>query len=138
MTEKMKDLRLAFNAQKSGAKRRGIEFHFTFDEWLEWWGPDIAYRGKRAGCLQMQRFADSGPYAPGNVKKGYPKNNARTRAATLANRRAEQAKAERERMADAAMNIESKHDDGPVDEDISENGVIVRSKRRVRRFRKGA
>ncbi len=71
--------RVAFISQKSQAERRGIEWGLTFEQWLEWWGADLAQRGCRAHELSMQRFKDEGPYALGNVYKGTPQQNADTR-----------------------------------------------------------
>jgi len=31
-------LKVAYWAQKDNARRRGVEFLLTFDEWIEWWG----------------------------------------------------------------------------------------------------
>ena len=69
------DARRKFWAQKKGAKQRGIEFLFTFQEWLDWWGEDWPKRGVGHDKLQCQRIADKGPYAPWNCRKGYPKDN---------------------------------------------------------------
>ena len=62
-------LKAAYTRQKSKAKSRGIGFHFTFDEWVEWWGDDIDRRGRKADSLVMARHDDAGDYEPGNVKK---------------------------------------------------------------------
>jgi hypothetical protein len=61
--------RQAFNNQKCNAKKRGISFEFTFDEWVEWWGDEINSRGCGAGQYVMARISDSGPYHPSNVFK---------------------------------------------------------------------
>ncbi len=63
----------AFRAHKCGATTRGIEFEFSFDEWVSWWegalGPQWQ---KKRGCKRdqfcMARAEDKGPYAPWNVK----------------------------------------------------------------------
>jgi hypothetical protein len=34
-------LRVAWNRQRNHAKARGIDFHFSFNEWVSWWGSDI-------------------------------------------------------------------------------------------------
>ena len=68
--------RRAYRAQKSSAKRRGIEFEFSFDEWMEWWGDDYHLRGNKYGQLAMCRFMDKGPYAPDNCYKGTNSANA--------------------------------------------------------------
>jgi hypothetical protein len=61
--------RQAFNNQKCNAKKRGISFEFTYDEWVEWWGDEINSRGCRAGQYVMARLSDTGPYHPSNVFK---------------------------------------------------------------------
>jgi len=59
-----------FDCQKHTAtKVRNIGWHFTFEEWLAWWGDDIVYRGKTAGKLCMARNNDCGDYHPDNVHK---------------------------------------------------------------------
>ncbi|CAG9205621.1 conserved hypothetical protein [Burkholderia gladioli] len=78
--------KIAFQTQRHNAGRRGIEWELTFEQWLDWWGDDIERRGVHPHNLQMQRIADSGPYALGNIKKGHPKQNAQTRAVVLRNR----------------------------------------------------
>ncbi|WP_257757895.1 hypothetical protein [Burkholderia glumae] len=78
--------KIAFQIQRHGAARRGIGWELTFEQWLDWWGDDIERRGVHPGDLQMQRIADAGPYALGNIKKGTPRQNAQTRAAVLRNR----------------------------------------------------
>lgn len=68
----------AFKDQRAKAiKERGIEWHFTFDEWLDWWGDDIVNRGREKGKLVMARYNDTGPYHPDNVKKITVSENAR-------------------------------------------------------------
>ena len=59
----------AYNYQKAAANRRGIEWCFSFDEWVEWWGSDFDRRGSFAGGLVMARFGDSAPYSVENCYK---------------------------------------------------------------------
>ena len=59
----------AFLRQRQHAVKRGIEFLFEFNEWVEWWGEDFANRGTHQGQLVMARHGDKGPYSPDNVKK---------------------------------------------------------------------
>lgn len=61
--------RQGYTRSKSDAKRRGIEFLFTFEEWRDWWIATGKWelRGKTAGCYQMCRKGDKGPYALNNV-----------------------------------------------------------------------
>jgi hypothetical protein len=58
-----------YTRSKSDAKRRGIEFEFTFDEWKTWWLDTGKWelRGRKAGCFQMCRTNDVGPYSLANV-----------------------------------------------------------------------
>ena len=58
-----------YNNQRNNAKSRGIDWQFTYDEWIAWWGTDIDNRGRKADSLQMGRKGDTGPYSPDNVKK---------------------------------------------------------------------
>ena len=61
-------LKWAWFTQRQNARRRGIEFLFSFREWLSEWGEQIEQRGKAADELCMARIGDEGPYAPGNVE----------------------------------------------------------------------
>jgi len=62
--------RVAFNDHKNGAKKRGIPFLFTFDEWVAIWrnSGKSDQRGPWKGQYVMARFGDKGGYEPGNVK----------------------------------------------------------------------
>ncbi|CAG9225839.1 hypothetical protein [Burkholderia vietnamiensis] len=99
--------RIAFSVQRHNAGRRGIGWELTFEQWLEWWGDDIERRGVHPGDLQMQRIADAGPYALGNIKKGTPKQNAQTRAAVLRNRQGIEAVQLRRERDDRLLEQES-------------------------------
>ena len=55
--------------QKISAKNRNIDWLFTFEEWIRWWGSDIVNRGCRKGQLVMARKGDTGPYSSDNVIK---------------------------------------------------------------------
>ena len=73
-----------FNQHRCNARSRGIEFLFTFEEWLKVWedalGPDwMSKRGVGKGKHVMARFKDEGPYAPGNVEIITHPENVRTR-----------------------------------------------------------
>ena len=68
--------RWAYLTQKQHAKRRGIEFLFSFEEWVEWWGDDFERRGCGPDDLQMARNDDVGPYHPDNVYKSTTADNA--------------------------------------------------------------
>lgn len=65
--------RHAYQQHRHGAKRRGIDFNFTYVEWCRWWrahlGPNwMKRRGKRKGLYVMSRFRDVGPYTASNVR----------------------------------------------------------------------
>jgi len=68
---------IAFHRQKGQAKARGIEFCFTRNEWVSWWGEDIDKRGCKPDDLHMCRHGDTGPYHPDNVYKDTCRNNSR-------------------------------------------------------------
>jgi hypothetical protein len=63
------NMRHKFSVSKNDAKRRGIEFLFTFEEWRDWWLTDDRWprRGRGGDKLVMARNGDTGPYAPWNV-----------------------------------------------------------------------
>jgi hypothetical protein len=61
--------RKKYGIQKRTATYRGIEWQFTYETWLEWWGEDIVKRGCKKDCLVMARIGDIGPYSPTNCKK---------------------------------------------------------------------
>lgn len=58
-----------YNGQKSMAKKRNIDWQFTFYEWIVWWVNTGRFnnRGVENDQYQMCRINDSGPYAPTNV-----------------------------------------------------------------------
>ena len=58
-----------FRGHANGAKRRGIEFLFTFETWLTWWGSDLDRCGRRSAQLCCARRGDIGPYSPDNCVK---------------------------------------------------------------------
>jgi len=66
----------AYRDHKSNAKRRNIEFNFTYEEWLNFWGSDINKRGTGSLDLQMCRYNDTGAYSPDNVFKATHRENA--------------------------------------------------------------
>jgi hypothetical protein len=51
------------------AKRRGIGFELTYEQWMEIWlkSGQILNRGMELGQYVMARNNDTGPYAVGNV-----------------------------------------------------------------------
>lgn len=72
--------RLAFLNQRCNAKKRGIEWGFGYEEWLEWWGSDIERRGCRCGDIVMARQGDAGGYTADNVYKSTASANCRLAA----------------------------------------------------------
>lgn len=62
--------RSQFSLQKHTAKKRGIEWCFTFEEWLAVWvnSGRLAQRGRRPDDYVMARNGDVGPYSAGNVR----------------------------------------------------------------------
>ena len=66
-----------FSDQKQNARRRGIDFNFTYESWIDWWGDDIQQRGKGADKLVMARKDDIGAYHPDNVIKLTGQDNVR-------------------------------------------------------------
>jgi hypothetical protein len=63
------EARNAFRAHKNNAKRRGITFLFSLEEWWAWWQVDNRWssRGRKDYQLVMCRRADAGPYSLENV-----------------------------------------------------------------------
>jgi hypothetical protein len=78
MKDEIKALKAAYSQKKANAKRRGIEWQFTFESWIAFWGDDIGRRGRGHDKLCMQRMHDKGPYHPDNVINGYQRKNAKT------------------------------------------------------------
>ena len=69
-TEFERRLRHAYASHRRSAKKQGIPFQFTFEQWRDWWLTDNRWsrRGRKAGQLQMGRKGNSGPYSPDNVE----------------------------------------------------------------------
>ena len=63
------EARTAFRVQRACAKRRGIAWEFTFEQWMAVWAASgqFSNRGRNKGQFVMARDGDAGPYAPGNV-----------------------------------------------------------------------
>lgn len=71
----MQTTRRMYQSQKLSASKRNIEWCFTYESWLDWWGDDIINRGCRKGQLVMARHNDVGPYHPNNVRKATSSEN---------------------------------------------------------------
>jgi len=117
----------AYDRQKANARRRGIEWEFNFQSWLDWWGEDLERRGVGPNSLQMQRFADEGPYAAWNVRKGTPKDNAKTRGHMERKRNSLAAKAALEAARDADQGTAPERDELPEDEAYIKRMVGLRN-----------
>lgn len=67
--------RNAYNDQRKNAKRRGIEFLLTFEEWCAMWELQWDNRGCGINDMQMCRTGDSGPYSVQNCRIDTRRNN---------------------------------------------------------------
>lgn len=56
--------------QLTSARRRGIEFDFPFEQWLQFWLDSGHWhqRGRGKGKYVMSRIGDTGPYRVDNVE----------------------------------------------------------------------
>jgi hypothetical protein len=78
MENQQRRIRTAFLQQRRDSKARGIEFKFTYDDWINWWGEDILHRGISSGDkLVMARYGDIGCYEPNNCYKSTSSDNVR-------------------------------------------------------------
>ena len=81
----LSNAKVKYARHKSLAKFRNINFHFTFNEWYNWWlsnGIDkntqnFSRHDSSRPC--MGRNDDLGPYAPNNVYVVTQKQNAKDR-----------------------------------------------------------
>lgn len=81
----MNKLKQKYKDQKLSAGYRNIDWQFTFEEWVTWWGDDIEKRGRYKGQLVMARIGDQGPYHPDNVRKAKTEDNVRESCIPRAN-----------------------------------------------------
>lgn len=107
-------------AHKNRSLRRGIGWEISFKEWVDWWGEDIHRRGTGRDQLGMCRFRDEGPYKVGNIYKGTPKENARTRGNMQRKRASLAAHEALEAARDAAIPTSKDWDDDYLTEDEQE------------------
>jgi len=63
--------RAAYNSHRWNAKKRGIDFLLTFEEWCSVWGDQL--KDKEGLC--MCRTGDTGAYEIGNVRIGTRNDN---------------------------------------------------------------
>lgn len=75
----MKQYYQPYADQMFGAKKRGIDWQFTYDEWVNWWGDDITKRGPYRDQLVMARYNDEGAYHPNNCYKTTASENCKER-----------------------------------------------------------
>ena len=80
--------RRKFTLQRSGARRRGVEWQLTFEEWRQIWSASghWADRGCGSGKYCMCRRHDVGPYSVGNVYIDTFSHNAKTGPRNFAER----------------------------------------------------
>ncbi len=57
----------SFFRQRAAAKKRGIEFRLTLEQFREFWGDKFWQRGKTADSLVCARYGDTGAYEIGNI-----------------------------------------------------------------------
>jgi hypothetical protein len=64
------NLRRSFTSQASAARKRGIQFLLTYEEWLHIWQKSgrLGERGRLPGQYCMARFGDAGSYELSNVR----------------------------------------------------------------------
>ena len=62
-------IRYAYSQQKCLAKKRGLSWDLSFDDWLDIWQQSGQFnnRGRKSGQYCMSRYNDTGPYAKHNV-----------------------------------------------------------------------
>ena len=65
--------RKTYTKTKLAAKRRGISFMFTYEQWITFWGVLHDLRGR--GGLNICRLRDSGAYSADNCYIGTPQMN---------------------------------------------------------------
>lgn len=56
-----------YRQHKANAKRRGVPFELTYEQWYDLWEPFLGRSGSWPGGYVMARRGDEGPYAVGNV-----------------------------------------------------------------------
>lgn len=73
----MAPLRTAYHRQKCEARKRGISFEMSYDEWIGVWinSGKLDHRGRGRGKYCMMRLNDVGPYSVENVKIGLFEDN---------------------------------------------------------------
>jgi hypothetical protein len=87
---RMDDVRGAYRQHRTNARKRGVVFLLTYDEWLSTWTDSghLCERGRRGDQYCMSRPGDRGPYAAGNVATVTNEENARQKKTSAAFREA--------------------------------------------------
>ena len=67
--QELKQAKQKYVVHKVGAQMRGIDFCFSFNEWLQFWLDSKHWyeRGNKKGQYCMSRYNDEGPYRADNV-----------------------------------------------------------------------
>ena len=75
--KRIDDNRKKYQTHKGKAKRRGVEFSLTFEEWLSIWlsSVHLSERGRAVNQYCMCRKLDKGGYTVGNVRIRTVKHN---------------------------------------------------------------
>ena len=75
-------LKQYWHFQKNAARRRGVEFLLTFEEWFKIWDDSghLPQKGRFKHQYCMSRHGDVGPYAVGNVEIITNEENGRRQA----------------------------------------------------------
>ena len=115
--------RVAYSQQKSGARKRGIEFKLTFEQWRDIWGDKLDERGPRSWQFGMCRINDEGAYEVGNVYLGTPARNGASRRMANENKSGKESKYARFTMASPREHYE----DELTDEEYIERKMGLRS-----------
>jgi hypothetical protein len=68
-----------FATQRDNARRRGIEWKLTFEQWWDIWEKSGKWNERGAGLYMMCRTGDIGPYELGNVRIDSNSNNLKER-----------------------------------------------------------
>lgn len=56
-----------FSKYKHDAKRRGIGWHLTYEQFVEFWGKSCVYCGESIECIGLDRVNNDGDYDYNNI-----------------------------------------------------------------------
>lgn len=68
---------IAYNQHRRGAKKRGIAFELSFDDWVKIWEESGHLEERGPNGYNMCRFKDEGPYHKDNVYIAHNTQNKR-------------------------------------------------------------